>query len=302
MLLGSFEYVQPNGLNELLQVLDEQKGNRTHVLAGGTDLIPWMRAKAKQADCLVDLRGAGLDYLSFQKDEVRIGAMTTFATLCWHPQIAQQLPALAQAAAQVGATQTRTLATLGGNLCSAIPSMDGAPPLLALAASFRLQAKGRERLVAADQFFVGARQTVLQPGEILTEVLVPLQEDFKVSFLRMGRRKALTLSIVNVAAGLAVEEGGEIDCARIVLGAVAPTPIRAHKAERMLQGQRATPELFAAAAAVASTETSPIDDLRASAEYRREASGVLVRRALEGAMAQRSHSGRSARVAKGGQR
>ena len=236
MLLKTFEYLKPNGLNDVLQVLEELKHNNAHILAGGTDLIPWLRAKVKQADCLVDLVSAGLDQVIFEKDEARIGAMVSFATLCRHPQVVQRLPALAEAASQVGAVQTRTLATLGGNLCSAVPSLDGAPPLLALAARFRLQAKGGERVVPAEKFFLGSRRTVLQAGEILTEILVPLRKGFKVSFLRMGRRKALTLSIVNVAAGVAIDEDGGIECARISLGAVAPTPIRAVRAEQCAAG------------------------------------------------------------------
>lgn len=298
MLLKTFEYLKPNSLNDVLQVLEELKHNDTHVLAGGTDLIPWLRAKVKQADCLVDLAAAGLDQIIFEKDEARIGAMVSFATLCRHPQIVQRLPAIAEAAEQVGAVQTRTLATLGGNLCSAVPSLDGAPPLLALAARFRLQSKGGERVVPAEQFFLGPRRTALQPGEILTEILVPLRKGFKVSFLRMGRRKALTLSIVNVAAGVAIGEGGAIECARISLGAVAPTPIRAVRAEQVLEGQTISAELLAEAAAVAATEISPISDLRASADYRRKLSEVLVRRALEDAVAQTSRS--KAQVARGG--
>ncbi len=300
MLHNTFEYLKPNSLSEVLQVLDECKDKNAHVLAGGTDLIPWLRAKVKQTDCLIDLDNADLDYVVFADDEAKIGAMVSFATLSRHPEIRKKLPALAEAATQVGAVQTRTLATLGGNLCSAVPSLDGAPPLLALEARFRLQSKGGERLVPAEQFFLGPRRTVLQPGEILKEILVPLREDFKAKFLRMGRRKALTLSIVNVAAGVTVEDGGGIGCARIALGAVAPTPIRAYKAEQLLQGQRITSRLLAEAAAVAATETSPISDLRASADYRRKISAVLVRRALENAIEQTRQVGASIRAAAGG--
>jgi carbon-monoxide dehydrogenase medium subunit len=241
-----------------------------------------------------------LDRVVFENDEAKIGAMVSFATLCQHPEIRKKLPAMAEAAAQVGAVQTRTLATLGGNLCSAVPSLDGAPPLLALGGKFRLQAKGRERLVPAEQFFLGPRRTVLQSGEILTEILVPLREDFKVNFLRMGRRKALTLSIVNVAAGVTVEEGGGIGCARIALGAVAPTPIRAYQAEQLLHRQKITSKLLAEAAAVAAMETSPISDLRASADYRRKISAVLVRRALENAIGQTRQTEVNIRAAAGG--
>jgi len=300
MLLTTFEYLKPNSLGEALDVLDELKDRKIHVLAGGTDLIPWLRARTKEAEYLVDLEGAGLNQIVFDRDQARIGALVTFATLSQHSEIGRKLPAIAEAAGKVGAVQTRTLATIGGNVCSAVPSLDAAPALLVLDAQFRLQAKGKERLVAAEQFFLGPRRTVLQPGEIMTEIIVPVQDDFRASFLRLGRRKALTLSIVNCAAGVAVQGGGEIAKVRIALGAVAPTPIRAYKAERLLHGHRITPELLAEAAAMAATETSPISDMRASADYRRKISAVLVRRALENATGQRRQVGIKIRTAAGG--
>jgi carbon-monoxide dehydrogenase medium subunit len=122
---------------------------------------------------------------------------------------------------------------------------------------------------------------VLQPGEILTEIIVPLEEKFRANFLRFGRRKALTLSIVNGAVGIATNGKREIVNARIALGAVAPTPIRAYKTEQLLQGRKISSELLAQAAAMSATEISPIGDLRASAEYRRKLTTVLVGRALE---------------------
>ena len=284
MLPHTFEYLRPGSLGETLDGLDQLKDKRVHVLAGGTDLIPFLRAGLKEADYLVDLGGSSLNQVIFESDRARIGAMVTFTALGRHPEIARRLPAVAEAARQVGAVQCRNRATIGGNLCSAVPSLDGAPSLLTLGAKFRLQAKGKERLVPAEQFFLGPRQTVLQPGEILTEIVIPLQDDFSASFLCFGRRKALTLSIVNTAAGFSLRDGQEISMARITLGAVAPTPIRAYKAEHVLEGQKVTPGLLAEAAEIAAGETSPISDLRASADYRRRLSVVLVRRALENSL------------------
>jgi carbon-monoxide dehydrogenase medium subunit len=300
MLLKSFEYVKPNSLAAVLDVLDELKDKKSSVLAGGTDLIPWLRAKAKEAEYLVDLEDAGLNQIAFDKDNARIGAMVTFATLCQHPEVGKKLPSIAEAAGQVGAVQTRTLATIGGNLCAGVPSLDSAPSLLVLDAQFRLQSKGKERMVPAEKFFLGPRRTVLQPGEIMTEIVIPIQAVFRASFQRMGRRRALTLSIVNCAAGVSLGGGSEIAKARIALGAVAPTPIRAYKAEQLLQGSMVTPELLAEAAAMAATETSPIGDLRASADYRRKISAVLVRRALENAIEQTRQAEASTRAAAGG--
>jgi carbon-monoxide dehydrogenase medium subunit len=301
MLLNTFEYLKPTSLGEALSVLDDLKEKKTQVLAGGTDLIPWLRGRVKDVDYLIDLADTGLDHILFDydQDQARIGAMVTFAALCEHPEVRLRLPSIAEAALQVGAVQTRNQATIGGNLCSAVPSLDGAPALLVLGATLRLQVQGNERLVPIEQFFLGPRRTVLQPGEVLTEIVVPLREDFTASFLRMGRRKALTLSIVNVAAGLAMD-GQQVSQARIALGAVAPTPIRAYKAEQLLQGRKMAPELFAEAAAVAATEISPISDLRASADYRRKISVVLVRRALEIALARQKKTQTEVRAAGGG--
>jgi carbon-monoxide dehydrogenase medium subunit len=301
MLLNTFEYLKPTSLGEALSVLDELKEKKTQVLAGGTDLIPWLRGRVKDVDYLIDLADTGLDHILFDDDQgqARIGAMVTFTALCEHPEVRLRLPSVAEAALQVGAVQTRNQATIGGNLCSAVPSLDGAPSLLVLGATLRLQAQGSERLIPIEQFFLGPRRTVLQPGEVLTEIVVPLREDFTASFLRMGRRKALTLSIVNVAAGLAMD-GQQVSRARIALGAVAPTPIRAYKAEQLLQGRKMAPELFAEAAAVAATEISPISDLRASADYRRKISVVLVRRALEIALARQKKTQTEVRAAGGG--
>jgi CO/xanthine dehydrogenase FAD-binding subunit len=281
MLPYTFEYLKPADLADTLDVLEQLKDKKVEVLAGGTDLIPALRAGAKKPDYLVDLAGKGLDEVVFESDQVRMGALVTFTTLCEDPQIRRRLPAIAEAAIEVGAVQCRNLATIGGNICNAVPALDSGPPLLALGASFRLQCKGRERIVRSEEFFLGPRLTVLQPGEILTEIIVPLQERFRANFLRFGRRKALTLSIVSVAAGVTTNGKREIIDVRISLGAVAPTPMRAYKAEQLLQGRTASAELLEEAAAVAASETRPISDLRASAEYRRRLSALLVGRALE---------------------
>jgi CO/xanthine dehydrogenase FAD-binding subunit len=286
VLLESFDYIKPTSLIEALNVLDQLKNEQVRVLAGGTDLIPRLRAQAEHVKYVVDLADCGLDQIEFQRDQASIGALTTFATLCRSWKVQEKLPALIESSAQIGATQCRTLATIGGNVCSAVPSLDSAPSLLVLDAKFRLQSKHGERLVPAEEFWLAPRRTVLEPGEILTHILVPLHDDFTASFIRMGRRKALTLAIVNAAAGVTMRDNGEISEVRIAIGAAAPTPIRAHQAEEVLQGRKVTSALIERAAAVAVTETKPISDIRASADYRRKITAVLVRRALERALEQ----------------
>jgi carbon-monoxide dehydrogenase medium subunit len=162
MLLNTFEYLKPASLGEALSVLDDLKEKKAQVLAGGTDLIPWLRGRIKDVDYLIDLADTGLDHILFDSDlgQVRIGAMVTFAALWEHPELRLKLPAIAEAALQVGAVQTRNQATIGGNLCSAVPSLDGAPALLVLGATLGLQAQGKQRLVPIEQFFLGSRQTV----------------------------------------------------------------------------------------------------------------------------------------------
>ncbi|MCL4442165.1 MAG: xanthine dehydrogenase family protein subunit M [Firmicutes bacterium] len=285
--MKQFCYLQPASLEEALELLVKYRSERLRVIAGGTDLLTALRAGALTIDYLLDLAGLGLDAIVEIDGEVRIGALATFKSLLQNKLIQAKLPVLIAAAERIGAVQTRNLATIGGNLCSAIPSLDSAPSVMVLGARLRLITSGAERLVPVEKFFLGPRRTVLQPGEILAEIIVPVPgKDFGASFLKFGRRKALTLAVVNVAAGLRLKAEQEIVEARVVLGAVAPTPIRARKAEAKLLGQKASPELFMQAAAVAAGETAPISDLRASAAYRLHLSEVLVKRALNSAWQQ----------------
>lgn len=285
MLLDTFDYIRPDGLGEVLKVLDDLKHARARVIAGGTDLIPALRERTTKADYLVDLSGASLDGLVFENGQARIGPLVTFARLCEDPDVAAKLPALARSAALIGAVQCRNLATIGGNLCSAVPSLDSAPTLIAHGATLRLQSHAAERTVPVEAFFVAPRRTVLAPGEILTEILVPVDPSFAVTFQKLGRRKALTLALVNAAAGLSLDRDGRVARARIALGAIAPTPVRARRAEQCLEGHDPTPERLAQAARAVTGEIAPISDLRASADYRRKMSVVLVRRALEESLA-----------------
>ena len=144
MLLNTFEYLKPASLGEALSVLDDLKDKKTQVLAGGTDLIPWLRGRVKDVDYLVDLADRAWITSSLRRSQARIGALVTFAALCEHPELRLRLPAIAEAALQVGAVQTRNQATIGGNLCSAVPSLDGAPALLVLGANASL-AGARQR-------------------------------------------------------------------------------------------------------------------------------------------------------------
>lgn len=245
-------------------------------------MLVQFRAGNTTPEHLVDLAGLGLGYVRQEIDAVKIGATTTFSELLNSELVWRHLPCLAEAVAQIGAVQCRNMATIGGNLCSAVPSADSAPPLLVLDAQVKIAWQNGERVLALEQFFAGPKQSVLEQGEILAEIEVPIPPPRTgTSFLKLGRRRAMTLAIVNVAALVSVgRDGRTAEHVRIALGAVAPTPMRARRAEAVLQGHTISTRLIEEAAIAAAEETKPISDLRATADYRREVSRVLTRRAL----------------------
>jgi len=275
----NFEYLAPATVGEALSLLS-QTGAR--LVAGGTDLLNQMRAGAISPQYLVDLAGLGLNYVREDGGVIKIGAMTTVADLLASGTVRRDFACLAEAAAELGAIQCRNVATIGGNLCSAVPSADLAPPLLALGAQVRIADQNGDRVLPLENFFTGPRQTVLGANEILVEIQIPPPSPpTGTSFMKLGRRRAMTLAIVNAAALVSLaEDGHTVATCRIALGAVAPTPLRASQAEAILQGQELSESLIDAAATLAVGNTAPISDLRATAAFRREISRVLVKRTL----------------------
>lgn len=278
-MLKNFDYYAPATIEEAVTLLGRE-GARA--VAGGTDLVIHIRAGIASPTSLVDLAGLGLSYIRVEAGRIKIGATTTVAELLAAGAVRDNLACLLEAAEAFGSVQTRNLATLGGNLCSAVPSADLAPPLLVLDAQARIAGPNGDRILALDHFFSGPKKTVLAAGEILTEIEVPLPTARAgTSFLKLGRRQAMTLAVVNVAALIALAEDGQtVEKVRIALGAVAPIPLRARQAESMLQGEQMSESLIEAAASTAAAEIAPISDLRATAAYRRDVSQVLVKRAL----------------------
>jgi CO/xanthine dehydrogenase FAD-binding subunit len=280
--LPRFEYFLPKTVEETLLFLRDQKGS-AKMLAGGTDLIPQLkRREIPRPDIVVDLKGIpDLDQISFDEHSgLTIGSLVTISAVAQSPTIKRHFPSLVQAASSIGSPQVRNRGTLAGNICSAVPSADSAPALLTLDATIRLKGPAGERMVPISQFFVGPRRTVLEAEEMLLEISVPVAAPTSRSvYLKLSPRHSMDLSIVGVAA-LGVCENGVCTDVRIGLGAVAPTPVRAPVAEAMLKGRRITPELVDEAARNAITQCSPIDDHRASQEYRCDMVYVMTRRAL----------------------
>ncbi len=282
--LSEFEYLKPTTLSEATGVLKKQSG-RARIIAGGTDLLVEMKSRSIQPRMLIDIKSLpGLGNIEFgEKDGLRIGALATMNEIVSSSVIREQFSILSQAAQTIGSMQVRNRGTIGGNLCNASPSSDTAPALLALGARVKIAGERDERTIALEEFFMGPGQTVLQPGEILTEVLIsPPVPHTAGAYLKLGIRKAMEIALVSVGVVLSLDKiRGICKEIKIALGAVAPTPIRSKKAEAVMKGRPLVDEWITQAAQRASEEARPISDLRGSAEYRREMVKVLVQRAID---------------------
>ena len=233
---------------------------------------------------LLDVKGIRDLYgIQRRRDKLVLGALHPLGELINSSILREEVPFLVEAMDRIGSYQVRNRATLGGNLCNASPAADTAPPLLALGAFLILRTIQGSRSVSLERFFLGPGKTVLEENEILTHIEIPLPEK-KVHgvFLKHTCRKAMDLAIVNVAALASFDPDGGSQDVRIALGAVAPTPMRATQLERILEGEQMTPEMIKQAREEIKKEVSPITDLRASLEYRREMAGVMLERALIG--------------------
>lgn len=286
--LPRFEYLLPKTLEEALAALKRQKGS-AKVFAGGTDLIPQLkRREIHTPKIVIDLKGiSGLDKLAYDENSgLSIGPLTTINALAESQVVMRHFPSLFQAASSIGSPQVRNRGTFAGNICTAVPSADSAPALLTLEAEIKIKESKKERTVSISKFFTGPRTTVLKPDEILVDIFVPKPKaGSRGVYLKLSPRHSMDLAIVGVAV-LGSSENGICKDIKIALGAVAPTPIRSPMAEAMLKGQRITPDLIEEAARNAVTQCSPIDDHRASQEYRCDMIYAMTRRALNQVFAQ----------------
>ena len=285
--MKAFEFVAARNAQHAVALLAEH-GPSARLIAGGTDLLADLKFTTEIPRVVVDIsRVPDLKGIALRDDGLAIGALVTHTEIMRSPIIKELFPALVDAAHTIGAVQTRNLGTLGGNLVTAVPSLDSGPTLIALEAQvMMLGPAGGRRMPLAD-FFTGPRKTALKPGELLIEIVIPKKNLGKpTSFQKFGLRKGQALALVNVAASvwLTGDKSRFVE-PRIALGAVAPTVIRAPQAEAYLEDRAATPETMAEAGRIAAGEGKPISDFRASAEYRRELIAVLTRRALENACA-----------------
>lgn len=283
-----FRYHRPTSVADAC-ALGRRLGTGCAYLAGGTELVPdYQRGRETAHDLIAlagipDLRGIGVE-----RDAVRIGSLTTVAAVARSPLVARRLAALAEAARALGSPAIRNRATVGGNFCRAVSCADLPPAALVGDARLRIAADGGIREIAAAEFFVAPRRTVLGAGELLTDLILPPAPAGRgTSFERFSLRRGMALAVASAAARVDLEAGVITDAA-LALGAVAPTPLLVPEAAAVLRGKRPSTALFERAAARCADAALPISDVRGTAEHRRRIVQVLARRALERAAARAS--------------
>jgi xanthine dehydrogenase FAD-binding subunit len=274
-------YLRPRSLHQAALDLAEW-GERSRILAGGTDLLIAMRRETVQPKAIVDI--TCLDELRgiHQQDGlITIGAMTTHGEIQHNRELAHLAPLLVKACGEIGSVQIRNLGTIGGNLINASPAGDTIPALFVLDAEIYLYSTQGDRWVKVVDFFLAPGKTIRRPDEILAGIrFSPLNGTWKTFFEKIGQRRAMRVAKVSAAGGLCLENDRIINC-RLALGAVAPTVIRLKNAEEALIGDELNRDKIDKAAYIAAKACCPIDDIRSTTDYRRAMASVLIRRELE---------------------
>ena len=279
--MKNFDYIRPGNMDEAIAAL--RANDNPCVLAGGTDLLVGLKTNSVRPQCIIDLKGIpNINSIEYN-DGFKFGTLVTVRDIETSPLLREKIPALCEAAATLGSIQIRNRATIGGNLCNASPAADMAAILLAMNGEVKIVSPDGEKKLTLDQFFAGPGITALARDEVLSEIIIPKEiQNYKGVYLKHGPRRAMDIGIVNIAVLLNADfKSRRCNRIAIALGAVAPTPIRAKKAEALLEGRPLTTELIREAAETASGEAKPISDFRASAGYRLELVKSLVVKGIQ---------------------
>jgi len=274
------KYFTPTSLETALQILAQYR-ERARIIAGGTDILIELERRVRTPRVLIDItRIPGLDQITQNDGQLCLGPLVTHNQVAGSALCVEQAYPLARACWEVGAPQIRNRGTVAGNVITASPANDTITPLWALGASVTLTSSRGERTLSFPEFFRGVRKTAMEPDEILTRISLPaMKPTERGTFIKLALRRAQAISVVNVAAVVGLADGHVAD-ARITLGSVAPTIVRAAHAEEFLKGKPLADEVIAEAGQLAATDARPIDDIRGSANYRREMARVTTMRAL----------------------
>ena len=281
--MGDYAYAAPTSLEEALSVLESQAndGQRTQILAGGTDVLVQMRSIDKEPRTLVDIKHiAETNALSIGADEIFIGAAIPSAALNENDELKGLLPGLIEAADLIGSTQIQGRATIGGNLCNSSPAGDTIPALVVVSAVCVIASPGGSREVAVGDFVTGVGENCLESNEILVGLKIPRPGNNSAdAYLRFIPRTEMDIAVAGAGVALTLDEGGTCTSARVAIGAVAPTVLLVEAASTALVGTKVDDDALNAAAAACSDAASPITDKRGTVEYRKKVVGVLCKRA-----------------------
>jgi CO/xanthine dehydrogenase FAD-binding subunit len=277
--LPRFDYLAPNTINEACLLLYKY-GGKAKLMAGGTDLLVTMKQKKLIPSYVVNIKGIpNLDYIHYSQEEgLRIGALATLHSIASSPIIGEKFGLLQTACNKIGTPQVRNMGTIGGNICNGGPSQDSVPALLVLNARLKVVSLQQERIVPIGEFFVGPFQTALDQMELLTEIQIPTPPPKSAACYQwINKLNEIDETLVGVAILMTADSTGNV-CRDVKIGlcSVSPNPIRAIRSEQILKGKDIESKIIELAARVAAEETSP----RSRAQYRRQMTSVLVKRAV----------------------
>jgi carbon-monoxide dehydrogenase medium subunit len=278
-ILHGFQYHAPASVTEAVQLLNEH-GVEAAILAGGTDLIPKMKQALLKPHHVINLKHIPeLAGVREEAEQIRIGTLTRLRDLERSIIVTEKLPLLHEAVSAIGSVQIRNMATVGGNLCNASPAADSAQALISLDAKANIAGPSGERSIELESFFTGPGKTVLGRGEFLANLTLPYPEaGARGAFIKLGRT-SLDLATVSIAVNAKMKKE-TAESIRVVMGAVAPTPLRLRNVEQQLTKKKLTVETIEEAGRLVSESIKPISDIRGTAEYRRLASKGLAIEAL----------------------
>jgi len=294
MFLPDFQAFVPTNLDDALALLNKHGAEGAMPLAGGTDLIVRMKEGTLRPRILILLdRIPRLGIIETTGGRIRIGALATFDLLMRSDVLHTSAPILIESAGNVGSPQIRNRGTIGGNIANASPSADTIPALYVLEAEVILKSVSDERRLPITNCFKGAKESMLCSNEILTYIEFPIpKQPENFFYLTSGQRRALSINKLSVAGQISLAMDGTVTDARIAYGAVAPTVLRSVSVEEFLKGKTLTLDVLEKASELAQGEIRPIDDIRSTAEWRRQVTGVLLKRGLASLVAKNKNQNR----------